>query len=174
MARRGIRQGFATLGAHPQPAIPHVREFNPYIDVNLFSDAGWALESREILPGLGIHFLDSSVLTLEYSAAYERLAETTRIAGAAVPQGEYDFGAFTASYQSNLGRKLGGRISITRGGFFDGDRTSLTGSVTLRPNAHFFFEGTAQRQTASRWGAPASTPTSSAGGFATPTTRAPS
>ena len=145
VGRRGIRQGFVTLGAHPQPAIPHVREINPYVDVNLFSDTGWVLESREILPGVGIHFLDSSVLTFEYSASYERLADATRIAGVSVPEGEYDFGAFTTSYQSNLGRKLGGRVSVTRGDFFDGDRTSVTGSVTLRPSAHFFLQGTAQR-----------------------------
>ncbi len=145
VARRGIRQGFVTLGAHPQPAIPHVRELNPYVDVDLFSDRAWALESREVMPGLGIHFLDSSVLTFEYTASYERLAEATRIAGASVPEGEYEFGAFTTSYQSNLGRKLGGRLSVTRGGFFDGERTSVTGTVTLRPSAHFFFEGTAQR-----------------------------
>ncbi len=145
VGRRGIRQGFVTLGAHPQPSIPRVREINPYVDVNLFSDPGWALESREIKPGLGISFLDSSVLTFEYSASYERLAEATPIAGVAVPEGEYNFGAFTTSYQSNLGRKLGGRLSLTRGGFFDGDRTSVTGSVTLRPNAHFFLEGSAQR-----------------------------
>ena len=145
VARRGVRQGFVTVGAHPQPAIPHVRELNPYVDVNLFSDPGWALESREIKPGLGVAFLDSGILTMEYSASYERLAEATPIAGVSVPEGEYDFGAFTTSYQSNLGRKLGGKISVTRGGFFDGDRTSVTGSVTLRPSAHLFVEGTAQR-----------------------------
>ena len=145
VARRGVRQGFVTVGAHPQPAIPHVRELNPYVDVNLFSDPGWALESREIKPGLGVAFLDSGILTMEYTASYERLAEATPIAGVSVPEGEYDFGAFTTSYQSNLGRKLGGKISVTRGGFFDGDRTSVTGSVTLRPSAHLFVEGTAQR-----------------------------
>ena len=145
VARRGVRQGFVTVGAHPQPAIPHVRELNPYVNVNLFSDPGWALESREIKPGLGVAFLDSGILTMEYSASYERLAEATPIAGVSVPEGEYDFGAFTTSYQSNLGRKLGGKISVTRGGFFDGDRTSVTGSVTLRPSAHLFVEGTAQR-----------------------------
>ena len=145
VARRGIRQGFVTLGAHPQPAIPHVRELNPYVDVNLFSDPGWTLESREIKPGLGVAFLDSGLLTMEYSASYERLAEATPIAGVAVPAGEYDFGALTASYRSNLGRKLGGTLALTQGGFFDGERTSVTGGVTLRPSAHLFLEGTAQR-----------------------------
>ena len=81
VARRGVRQGFVTVGAHPQPAIPHVRELNPYVNVNLFSDPGWALESREIKPGLGVAFLDSGILTMEYSASYERLAEATPIAG---------------------------------------------------------------------------------------------
>ncbi len=145
VARRGVRQGFATLGAHPQPAIPHVRELNPYVDVNLFSDLGWTLESREIKPGLGVAFLDSGLLTMEYSASYERFAAATPIAGVAVPAGEYDFGAFTASYRSNLGRKLGGTLAVTRGGFFDGERSSVTGGVTLRPSAHLFVEGSAQR-----------------------------
>ncbi len=145
VARRGVRQGFVTLGAHPQPAIPHVRELNPYVDVNLFSDLGWTLESREITPGLGVAFLDSGMLTMEYSASYERFDSATPIAGVAVPAGEYDFGAFTASYRSNLGRKLGGTLAVTRGEFFDGQRSSVTGGVTLRPSAHLFVEGTAQR-----------------------------
>ena len=145
VARRGVRQGFVTLGAHPQPPIPRVRELNPYVDVDLYTDPGWVLETREITPGLGVAFLDSSILTLEYAASHERLAEATRIAGANVPAGEYDFGSFTASYRSNLGRKVGGEVSITRGGFFDGERTSVGGSVTLRPSARLFVEGTAQR-----------------------------
>ncbi len=145
VARRGVRQGFVTLGAHPQPDIPRVRELNPYVDIDLYSDLEWALETREITPGLGVSFLDSGILTLEYAVSYERLAVETRIAGASVPAGEYDFGAFTASYQSNLGRKVGGRVSVTQGGFFDGERTSLGGSVTLRPSARLFVEGTAQR-----------------------------
>ena len=145
VARRGVRRGFATLGAHPQPPIPRVRELNPYLDVDAYSDLEWVLETRRITPGLGISFLDSSTLTLEYAATYERLAEGTRIVGATVPAGEYDFGAFTATYQSNLGRRVGGRVSLTRGGFFDGERTSLGGSLTVRPSARLFVEASAQR-----------------------------
>ena len=145
VARRGVRQGFVTLGAHPQPRIARVRELNPYVDIDLYSDLEWVLETREITPGLAVSFLDSGILTMEYAASYERLTSETRIAGSTVPAGEYDFGAFTASYQSNLGRKVGGRLSVTRGGFFDGERTSVGGSVTLRPSARLFVEGTAQR-----------------------------
>ena len=145
VARRGVRQGFITVGAHPQPSIPRVREVNPYVDVNVFTDGAWALESREVKPGLSVSFLDSSVLTLEYTASYERLAQATRIAGETVAPGEYDFGAFTAGYQSNLGRPLAVNVSLTRGAFYDGARTSTTGTLTLRPSAHIYFDGTVQR-----------------------------
>ena len=142
--RRGVRQGFVTVGAHPQPAIPTVRELNPYVDVDLYADLGWRLESREVRPGLGIGFLDSGMLTVEYSARFERLAEPTRVVGARVPAGEYDFDAVTARYQSNLGRKLGGSISVAAGDFFDGNRRSFTASATLRPSARLLVEGAAE------------------------------
>lgn len=145
VSRRGVRQGFATVGAHPQPSAPHLREINPYVDVNLFADASWRLESREVKPGLGVAFLDSGLLTVEYSARFERLRSATPVAGVAVAAGEYDFGAVSARYRSDLGRKLGGTVSLVRGGFFDGSRSSVSGSVAFRPDARFFVEATAQR-----------------------------
>ena len=143
--RRGIRQGFATLGLHPQPGISWIREFNPYVDVNAFTDLDWDLESREIAPGLGVSFVDSGLLTLEYTARYERLHEETSIAGALVPAGEYDFGAFSATYRSDGGRKLAGSVQVVAGDFFDGTRRSIGGSVTLRPSIHWYVQGTFQR-----------------------------
>lgn len=145
VSRRGVRQGFATVGTHPQPAAAHVREINPYVDVNLFADASWRLESREVKPGLGVAFMDSGLLTVEYSARFERLRSATPVAGVAVASGNYDFGAVSARYRSNLGRKLGGTVSLVRGDFFDGSRASVSGSVAFRPNARFFVEATAQR-----------------------------
>ena len=142
--RRGVRQGFVTLGAHPQPAIPKVQEINPYVDVDVYSDLGWRLESREIKPGFGVGFLDSGLLTVEYSARFEHLAEPTPVVGALVPAGEYSFDAIAASYKSNLGRKLGGTVSVANGDFFDGRRRSFTASATLRPSARLLVEGTAE------------------------------
>ena len=142
--RRGVRQGFATVGAHPQPNLPNVREVNPYLDVNVHTDSEWVLESREVKPGVGVGFLDSGLLTLEYSARYERLAESTPVAGAVVPAGEYDFAAFSASYKSNLGRRLGGTLGVATGDFFDGNRRSFTARLTLRPSARLLLEGAAE------------------------------
>ena len=91
-------------------------------------------------------FLDSGILTLEYAVSYERLVEGTRIVGA---QPSRSASTTSARSRPAISRTWAGRsaaeVSITRGGFFDGERTSVGGSVTLRPSARLFVEGTAQR-----------------------------
>ena len=36
--RRAVRQLYATVGAHPEPDIPHVLKINPHADIRMFSD----------------------------------------------------------------------------------------------------------------------------------------
>ncbi|MFQ5639333.1 MAG: DUF5916 domain-containing protein [bacterium] len=144
VSRKGIRQGFATVGAHPQPGIPKVFELNPYIDVNFFSDPDWTLESREIKPGFGLRFLNSSVLTLQYSARLERLIVPTTIAGVQVPIGEYNFNSATISYRSDSGRRMSWNASFTKGDFFDGNRTSVSGGLAIRPSPKWYLQTTFQ------------------------------
>ena len=145
VSRRGFRQGFLTLGAHPQPALPHVEEINPYVDVSAHTDFDGVLETRLVRPGVQVRFLNSSTVTLEHSREFERLDEATSIAGATVPAGDYSFGLTSLTYNSDGGRPVSGSLSLTRGDFYDGDRTSVGGSVTLRPNFHWFIEGSVQR-----------------------------
>ncbi|MEZ4415921.1 MAG: DUF5916 domain-containing protein [Gemmatimonadota bacterium] len=145
VARRGFRQGFVTMGAHPQPDLPNVAELNPYVDVSVYTDLDGELETREVTPGLQIHFLDSSTLTVEHVRQYERLADATAIAGATVPAGEYDFGLTSLTYRSDGGRPVAGSLTMTKGDFYDGDRTSVGGTITLRPTFRWFIEGSYQR-----------------------------
>ncbi len=144
VARRGVRQAFLTVGAHPQAAFGGVREFNPYVDVNVFANPQWEIESREVKPGLDVAFLDSGLLSFEYSARFERLASAGVVAGTQVPAGDYGFRTLSASYKSDLGRKVGGTVSLARGGFFDGRRSSASAVLALRPSPRLFLEGTAQ------------------------------
>lgn len=145
VSRRGFRQGFVTLGAHPQPDIPGVVELNPYMDVSVYTDLRGELETREVTPGIQIDFLDSSTLTIEHLRQFERLSEPTPIAGAEVPVGEYDFGLTSVTYRSDGGRAVSGSLSLIRGDFYDGDRTSVGGALTVRPSFRWFIEGTFQR-----------------------------
>lgn len=134
--RRGVRQLYATVGAHPEPNIPHVLRINPHADVRYYSDLDWTLETRELSGGLGITFLDGGVLSLGYEDRFERLIEPTPIVGVEVPAGDYSFNTGSLSYRSSGGRPVSGTLAASYGGFYDGDRTSLVGSLQLRPSHH--------------------------------------
>ena len=134
--RRGVRRAFATVGAHPQPHIPHVLEVHPYVDADFISGLDWTLESRRFTAGTQIVFLDGGNLTLEYDDQFERLTAPTRIAGVDLPVGDYDFSTRRVTYRASGGRSISGRVSASTGSFYDGDRTSVSGNVQLRPSAH--------------------------------------
>ena len=134
--RRGVRQLYATVGAHPEPDIPHILRINPRADVRLYSDLDWTLETLELTGGLGVTFMDGSILTLDYQDNFERLVEPTLIAGAEVPRGDYSFNTASVSYRSSGERALSGTVGFSQGGYYDGDRTSVSGKVQVRPSHH--------------------------------------
>ncbi len=138
--RRGMRQAFATVGAHPQPGIRQIIEVNPYIDLNLISNLHWSLETRSVTGGLGTTFIDGSILTFEYHNNLERLAEPETIAGVELKPGEYGFADAALSYVSSGARWLAGVVRLARGGFYDGDITSVGGTAVLRPDYHISFD----------------------------------
>lgn len=144
--RRGMRQAFATFGAHPQPRLPNLQEINPHIDVAVIENAeNGRLETRSVAPGLIATFEDGGTLTLRWAESFERLFDATPIAGAEVPAGDYTFATGSAQYQSSGARLLGGSISFSRGGYYDGDRTSLSAQASLRPDPHLSLSVFGQR-----------------------------
>ena len=142
--RRGVRQLYATVGAHPQPDIPHVLRLNPHVDTRFYSNLDGTLETRELDAGLSVTFLDGSVLTLGYEDRFERLLDSTRIAGVRLPPGGYDFNTGSVALVASGGRPISGRLRFSRGGFYDGDRTSVSGNLQLRPSYHLALDFSAQ------------------------------
>lgn len=49
--RRGVQQGYATVGAHPRPRIPGVQEVNPYAELHYITNLESVLETREATLG---------------------------------------------------------------------------------------------------------------------------
>jgi Domain of unknown function (DUF5916) len=142
--RRGVRQGFATAGAHPQPRIRGVAEVNPYIDVSAIENVDGVLETRWLEPGFNVTLRDGGTVSLTYEDRFERLFEPTDIAGAVVPAGDYEYGTASASYQASGARPLSGGLRISRGDFYDGKRLSLSGSLDYRPSPHLSLSASAE------------------------------
>jgi hypothetical protein len=143
--RRAMRQLFATVGAHPRPAIKPVLEMNPYADASVTSGLDGTLESRLLKSGLGLTFRDGGVLTTEYAGRFERLAGPDSIAGVLLDAGNYDFSDVTVDYRSSGARWLSGGLRVSRGGFYDGRRTTIAASAILRLNFHLAMDLSVQR-----------------------------
>jgi len=143
--RVAVNQWFTSGGVHLQRPLSWLTELNPYIDMTESYSVTGAFESREIKPGLTVIANDGGRLSIDYSRRQERLVHTSTILGVPMAPGDYAFDLMSASYSANGGRVVSGNVSFSTGRFFDGDRSSLSGTVTIRPNEHILLEGTAQR-----------------------------
>tara|TARA_A100001037_G_scaffold69194_3_gene61686 strand:- start:6111 stop:8393 length:2283 start_codon:yes stop_codon:yes gene_type:complete len=143
--RTAVNQWFTSGGVHLQRPVSWLTELNPYVDMTESYSVTGAFESREIKPGLIVIANDGGRLSVDYSRRQERLAHSSDILGVPMAPGDYAFDLMSTSYSANGGRVVSGNVSFSTGRFFDGDRSSLSGTVTVRPNEHILLEGTAQR-----------------------------
>ena len=144
--RRGVRRLFSTVGAHPRPGgIPGVLEINPYLDVDIYTDLGGVTETRTITPGMRLGMSDGGAFVIEYRNRFERVVEPFPLAGVEVPIGDFDFDEISVSYTVPASHALSGRASLTRGGFYDGERTSVGASLLYRPSPQVQISAGAQR-----------------------------
>ena len=146
VARRGIRHSYGTVGVHPRPDIPGVNELNPYVELHYITDLQSVLETREGTAGLGVLFRDGGQLTSQLSDHFEAVEEAFPVAGhGEVPAGDYDFRDAAVTYTSNAARPLSGEVGVSGGGYYNGNRTSVTVSGAWRPSRHFALDLQAQR-----------------------------
>jgi hypothetical protein len=139
--RRGMRQGYVTVGAHPRPRIPHVQEVNPYTELSYITDRASVLETRTASAGFDVEYVDGGRLSLRYNDRFERLdAPFSVVSGAIIPLDDYNFDEISASYQSSSGRALSARVAGTRGGYFNGTRRSVDLGVAWRPSYRLAFD----------------------------------
>lgn len=154
VTRSAANQWFTSGGVHLQRPVSWLTEVNPYVDVTEYYSTGGAFESREIKPGLIVIANDGGRFSIDYSRRDERLSEASTILGVPLAAGDYQFDLMSVSYNANGGRVLSGNVSYSTGQFFDGDRSSISGTVSIRPNEHLLVEGSAQRNRIELAGAP--------------------
>lgn len=139
--RTGMRQSYATVGAHPRPDIPLVQTLNPYVELDYITDPTGVLETRTGTAGLGVTFDDGSTLSAQLLDRFERLDQPFAVSGGArVPTGSYGFREGRISYGSSQGRALAANVSLSGGGFFDGDRRSIGLGTTWRASYRMTLE----------------------------------
>ncbi len=130
--RTGVRHGYGTLGVRPRVDWSGFQELNPYVETHVYTNLGGTLESRMITGGLDVDFSDGSTASLGVTDRFERIVTPFTIRGTVVPIGDFDFVEGSASYQTSGARRLSGRVNVTGGGYFGGERVSIGGNVLGR------------------------------------------
>lgn len=138
--RTGVRRYYGTLGVHPRVLGYGVREVNPYIEIDTYTDLSDRLETRTLRAGAEVSLLSGGSITLTVADRFERLFEPTPIGQATVPTGTYEWIEPALRLSTAGNRRLSVSASAQTGDFFDGTRTSISGDVTYRVNEHLLFE----------------------------------
>jgi len=119
----------------PRPKRWNIRQFDLTPSSVWYHDADRVLRSRETSFTLGTAFQSGDFIAVVPSQSYERVVRPFPIGpGTTVKPGEYDWKALTVGIRSYNGRKASANLSVSRGGFYDGDKTTITVNGDLRPN----------------------------------------
>lgn len=142
--RPGTRHHYATFGVHPRPGIPYVQELAPFVETHYVTGGEAGLLTRTHTAGIGVEFLDGGSLTVEGSENFERLTRDFVVqSGAVIPPADYRFREGSVRYQSSGARSLVGRLQVGGGGFFHGDRASVSVQGEWFPGPRWSFDFTA-------------------------------
>jgi hypothetical protein len=140
LRRRGFRETPASARYSPRPqSIDWIRRLSFQTSLDYLEHVGEQvfLESRQVQGRFQLELESSDLLDVVYTDSYEFLEESFRIpggGGVAVPVGGYDFSDVEVSVGLGLQRWYSGTVSVQRGSFYSGDKTTVglrTGRVNV-------------------------------------------
>ncbi|MFH0823936.1 MAG: DUF5916 domain-containing protein, partial [Pseudomonadota bacterium] len=136
--RTGVRNYESNFGTKLRPkGNGFFREFYPHVGIKYFTDRRNTTLTKNQYYGMLILFRDGSTLEASHNPQFDRLLDPFRIRkGVNIPVGDYYFNEFRLDYSSDLSKLLAGSVSFSRGGFYDGRKTSsqFTGILTVKPH----------------------------------------
>jgi len=153
--RRGVQESYGTVGIHVRPAtVRALNEVNPFTEVDYVTDLDGRLLTRTVTGSLDVSYRGGGSFGVDVVDNFERLDEDFAVRpDAVVPAGDYSFRTAALSLGTSAGRPLWARLSVSSGGFYNGDRTSVSLSGQWRVDYHLAFDFSAERNAVSIPGA---------------------
>ena len=130
--RTDFRRDTAQARFSPRPRASRlVRRYNYQGSYDYITNgAGDVVQNKEAQATFRVDFQSSDQYQVEYTRAFEFLPQAFTIApGVVLPSGEYDYQFVATQYNFGQQRIVAGRVSASRGTFYNGTRTefSVTG-----------------------------------------------
>lgn len=148
--RRGVRQYYATAGAHPRVGIPGILEVNPFVEADYLTDLNGQRLTWDGTVGFGTTFRDGGILSLRFDDLRERLEQPFTVRpGVIVPIGDYHYRDASANYTASDGRMISGNLGVSGGGYYDGNRFTVNGAVSWQPDYHLTLDASVARNAVS-------------------------
>jgi len=97
-----------------------------------FSDRG-LVESWNIEAKPGLEFENGTNLRFGWERNFDRLSQSTTIAGVAFPAGTYTFDSYSAEISTDKGKPVSIEGAYTQGDFYDGTRRTIEAETTWKP-----------------------------------------
>ncbi len=105
--------------------------------VNYFAGSDGTIETREQSAGFGVFFENGASFNVGANRTFDRLVEPFQIRpDISIPEGDHSYDDFFVSYNADGSRAIAGNIRYTVGEFWDGRRSSFSGSLDLKPDYH--------------------------------------
>ena len=135
--RDDLRETSGSVRFSPRPTfVPHVEQFSLTGDISYTTDTDGVLATREVEAQFETTFEDTQSFDVGYNHTRDVLRRPFEIVGGIViPAGPYSFGTLSGSYALAQSGNVSGSISVSHGGFFGGDDTSIgySGRLVLSP-----------------------------------------
>jgi hypothetical protein len=135
--RDDIRRSLGLFRFSPRPRASRLVRKYSYSGTLVYTETGDGhLDTRDWRGEFGIEFQNSDKLTASYGGTFERLPQPLRVVGLTIPAGGYDYATARLGFTFGQQRRASGSVTVERGEFYDGDKTTLTvsqGRLNLSP-----------------------------------------
>ena len=123
-------------------ALPMVRRFNVQGDYEYIEGQDGLKQSTDAQVQVRADFNRRDRVEVEYQRQFERLEEAFFIRpDAEIPARDYTFTRYRISGETDSSRRTYGGARVSTGGFFDGHRTDVGGSLGFRQSQYLQLEG---------------------------------
>jgi hypothetical protein len=107
-------------------------------NVDYYKGGNGQIETRTQEATVGMQFKNNGSTNFIVNRTFERLIEPFDIRSSiSIPVGDYDYQSYTANFNAGTSRRTTGSGSVTWGEFWNGESTSFSGTLGLRPNYHW-------------------------------------